>query len=88
MKKKEAILNSLGKAAASIFREFVDNETIIGTTWGTAVNATISAIEQGPAPTNVQVVQMVGALGSQRLEYNGTKMAQQMAQKFRGEAFF
>lgn len=85
---KEAVLDSIGRAAAVLIKEYINMQTTIGITWGTSVNATISAMENYQTPTNGRVVQMVGALGAQRIEYNGTMMVQELAQKIQGEAYF
>ncbi|MCD4753560.1 MAG: hypothetical protein K8R40_10850 [Anaerolineaceae bacterium] len=85
---KDAILDGIGRAAAVLLQEYINAQTTIGTTWGTSVNATISAMEKCIPPTNGRVVQMVGALDAQRIEYNGTTMVQELAQKIQGEAYF
>jgi len=85
---KDAILDGIGRAAAILLKEYIKTQITIGTTWGTSVNATIAAMENYLPPTNGRVVQMVGALGAQRIEYNGTMMVQELAQKIHGEACF
>ena len=56
------LLTSLGKAAAEVLKNHLRPDQIIGVAWGTAVSATVNAVQVIRDPS-IKVIQLVGAQG-------------------------
>lgn len=57
---------ALGRAGAEVLRELVTDRSTVGVTWGRSLAAVVEAVEPaGPSdsPSDVQVVQLMGAAG-------------------------
>lgn len=80
-------LQQLGEAAAHLLKEYIKPGIVLGLSWGTAVSATVDALqveEQIP----VKIVQLVGALGSRNKAYDGHGLVARLEQKLGGEGFY
>jgi DNA-binding transcriptional regulator LsrR (DeoR family) len=81
------LLNNLGAAAAHVVKDYFHPNMILGLPWGTTVSAVVDALEiEEPIPCKIP--QMVGALGSHNLRYDGHGIVQRLAQKLGGEAYY
>jgi len=80
-------LARLGTAAAKALQPYLLPEITLGTAWGTALDATINALE----PQNlvdVRIVQLVGALRGRNLEIDGHGVVQNLVKTIGGEGHF
>lgn len=83
----EEVRARLGRAAAQALVALVRPQLMIGVAWGSTVSATIAALEfQEPVP--LQVVQLVGVLGSSGHGFNAQALVQNLADKLGGEGVY
>lgn len=82
----DQMLALLGKLAAGLLVELVDDASVIGISWGTAIHATVNALSS-QSRKGVQVVQMIGSLGSVYPEIDGPDLARRLAAVFLGRYF-
>ena len=77
----------LGSLAARVLNESIRPNMTIGVAWGTTVKATIDAlVVKNQMP--VQVVQLVGVLGSSTHSSNAQVLVQKLANKLGGEGIY
>jgi DNA-binding transcriptional regulator LsrR (DeoR family) len=81
------LLRALGAAGAQVLKRYLAPKKILGLAWGTSISATVDAFEASE-PTNVRVVQMVGAMGARNLEYDGHDLVSRISEKIGGEAYY
>jgi len=80
----DEILQGLGTLAAEELEQIIGPETVIGIAWGTALYQVIRYIRAHRFPS-VEVVQMIGATGSeQKLHTDGPVLAQLLAGRLGG----
>ncbi len=85
------MIQGLGNLAARYLSDILGDGAIVGITWGTAVYHTIMAMRPMYRPS-IEVVQMLGSVGSEYLlldgpeaaQYDGTGLAQLLAQTVGG----
>lgn len=81
------LLRDLGRAGAYMLTKFLSPNKTLGLAWGTAIAATVEALElERPMP--LKVVQLVGALGARSKEYDPNSLVQRVVQKTGGEGFY
>jgi DNA-binding transcriptional regulator LsrR (DeoR family) len=80
-------LSRLGDVAAEAIKEYLKPGIILGTAWGTALDATINALEIDPLP-DIKIVQLTGALGGRNLEIDGHGVVQKLVNKLGGESYY
>ncbi|HTX78014.1 MAG TPA: sugar-binding transcriptional regulator [Longilinea sp.] len=81
------LLKNLGEAAAHVVKEYFQPNMVLGLPWGTTVSSAVDALEvEEPIPC--KITQMVGALGSRNLYYDGHGIVQRLAEKLGGEAYY
>ena len=83
----EKILTYLGRAGAEVLKRFLRADLVIGVAWGTAVSATVDAVQVMAEPS-IKVIQLVGALGAKHVEYDGHEIVKRLAEKFGGEGYY
>ena len=83
----DALRIRLGKAAAKILAEQISSSQIIGIAWGTTVSTTIDACESKDL-NDLQIVQLVGTLGSAMHAYSGQALVEQLARKVGGKGIY
>lgn len=83
----ERLLRDLGRAGAYMLTKFLAPNEILGLAWGTAIAATVEALEP-ERPLPLKVVQLVGALGARSKEYDPNALVQRVVQKTGGEGFY
>jgi DNA-binding transcriptional regulator LsrR (DeoR family) len=81
------LLTTLGRAAADVLKKIIRPDLVIGVAWGTAVSATVEAI-QGMEEPSIKVIQLVGAQGARNAEYDGHAIVKLLAEKVGGEGYF
>lgn len=77
----------LGQVAAQVLADLLQPNMICGVAWGTTVSATIEALQVANR-IPLQVVQLVGVLGSDSHFVNAQALVQKMASKVGGEAVY
>jgi len=80
-------LSRLGAVAAEAIKEYLKPGIILGTAWGTSLDATINALEVEPLP-DIKIVQLTGALGGRNLEIDGHGVVQKLVNKLGGESYY
>ncbi|MFN2305197.1 MAG: sugar-binding domain-containing protein, partial [Anaerolineales bacterium] len=73
------LLNLLGAAAAKELVYRLKPGDIIGTSWGTAVSATVEQFVLSNPITDCEVVQLLGALGSRIEDYDAHAIVRRLA---------
>lgn len=81
------ILQSIGIAAAQVLKSKLKAGMVLGVAWGTSISAVVDALEV-TQPVPVNVVQLVGALGSHNEKYDGHAVVQNLANKLGGEPYY
>ena len=72
---------------AQVLRGLLRPDMVLGVAWGTTVSATIEALEvQEPMP--MDVVQLVGVLGSSSHAFNAQALVEMLARKVGGEGTY
>jgi len=83
----QPLVKRLGEAGAEVLSGFLRPGLRLGIAWGTAVSATVNALEVvGQIP--VEIVQLAGALGARRHEYDGNTLAESLRRKLGGDIFY
>jgi deoxyribonucleoside regulator len=85
--KPEKMLVSLGRAAAEVLKKQLRADLVIGVAWGTAVSATVDAVQMTAEPS-IKVIQLVGARGARNVEYDGHAIVKRLAEKLGGEGYY
>ena len=80
-------LSRLGSVAAKVIQPYLKSGLVLGTAWGTALAATINALEV-EQPMAIKVVQLVGALRGRNLEIDGHGVVGYLVSKVGGEAHY
>ncbi|NTU75393.1 MAG: sugar-binding transcriptional regulator [Anaerolineaceae bacterium] len=83
----EVLVQRLGVAGAFFLSTQLRPGLILGLPWGTTVAAIVDNLKV-EIEVAVKVVQLVGALGSRNLKYDGHTVVQRLAQKLGGEAYY
>jgi DNA-binding transcriptional regulator LsrR (DeoR family) len=80
-------LSRLGAVAAEVVQPHIQPGITLGTAWGTALDATINALEVQDA-REIKVVQLVGALRGRNLEIDGHGVVQNLVTKTGGDGYY
>ncbi len=83
----DTLLRRLGRTASQLLVEMLRPNMICGVAWGKTISATIDALEV-PSPIPMQIVQLVGVLGSSSHAFNAQALVQMMASKVGGEGVY
>jgi DNA-binding transcriptional regulator LsrR (DeoR family) len=83
----DVLRSRLGRAAAQVLGDLLRPQMICGVAWSTTVIATIDAL-QVAHPIPMQIVQLVGVLGSSSHAYNAHALVEMMAKKVGGEGVY
>lgn len=83
----ERYLARLGAVAAKTIKPYLKPGIVLGTAWGTALDATIDALDEDPI-YDIKIVQLTGALGGRNLEIDGHGVVQKLVQKLGGEGYY
>ncbi|UCC65171.1 MAG: sugar-binding transcriptional regulator [Anaerolineae bacterium] len=80
---QEAVSREVGPAGADYLQRTLAAGDVIGVTWGSTLNAMVSALQPQVAH-DVQVVQMLGGLGPPEAEVHATDLCRRMARALKG----
>ena len=84
----QALLPSLGKAAARYIEEELKPSQTLGTSWGTAISATVDELQfETPVP-GIRIVQLLGSLGARIKQYHGIAIVNRLVDKLGGEGVY
>ena len=75
------MLDGLGRLAAQYFLSILGNDMIVGISWGSALGAMIKVLRVESPPKNIEVVQLLGATGSEKIaQQDGPLLAQMLSE--------
>jgi DNA-binding transcriptional regulator LsrR (DeoR family) len=80
----EDILRGIGVLAARYLRDAVEEGTVLGISWGTAIRSTVRALEP-KREFPITVVQMIGATGANDPGTDGPDLARALADLYGGQ---
>ncbi|MBI9043278.1 MAG: sugar-binding transcriptional regulator [Anaerolineaceae bacterium] len=80
------IIDKSGKIAADFIKPHLSPNIKVGIAWGKALSAAVDALEFSE-PIPIKLVQLVGALGSKNLGFDGYSLVQKLTSKIGGEGF-
>jgi len=86
-KRYEEMLQGLGILAARFLDRILYDGVVIGISWGTALYQMIRAMRPRYLP-NVQVVQLIGATGSENVPTDGPALAQLLTGQLAGSCYY
>ncbi|MBI5960414.1 MAG: sugar-binding transcriptional regulator [Chloroflexi bacterium] len=81
---QEVIARELGLAAAQYLYRTLENNDVIGVSWGLTLNGMVNALRPFEAQ-NTQIVQIIGGLGAPEAEVHATDIAQRFARLLGGK---
>jgi DNA-binding transcriptional regulator LsrR (DeoR family) len=81
------LMQNLGRSGAYALKVYLQPGQTLGVAWGTSVYAAAEALEVDH-PIPVEIVQLVGALGSHNEKYDGHALVQTLAYKLGGEPYY
>jgi len=84
----QPLLSSLGKIAARILIKNLHRNSILGTSWGTAISATVDEITLPYPLSGIKVVQLLGAVGTRLHQYNGVSIVRRLEEKLDAEGIY
>lgn len=84
----QLLLSSLGKIAARILIKNLHRNSILGTSWGTAISATVDEITLPYPLSGIKVVQLLGAVGTRIHQYNGVSIVRRLEEKLDAEGIY
>lgn len=84
----QQILPKIGQAAAEELVKYLNPGSILGTTWGTAVSATVDQVDVKTPIPEIKIVQLLGAQGAHIKEYDGHAVVRRLEEKFGGEGIY
>ncbi|MEM9777746.1 MAG: sugar-binding transcriptional regulator [Chloroflexota bacterium] len=76
-------VRNVGMAAAELLSSIIENDMTIGITWGQTLFHMVKALDMLPLE-NVEIVQMIGALGEGDSHIDGPELALRLAEKLDG----
>ncbi len=82
------LLQQLGSAASILLKNQLVPGAVVGTTWGTAVSATVDHLVVEERIPNIKVVQLLGALGSRIQGYDGHGIVRRLEEKLDAEGIY
>ncbi|MCP4141762.1 MAG: sugar-binding transcriptional regulator [Chloroflexi bacterium] len=80
-------LSRLGEVSAQELNSLLKNQMVLGVAWGTALSATIDALESRLLD-DIKIVQLVGALGGRNLTIDGHSVVRRLVEKLGGEGYY
>ena len=84
----QPLLTSLGQAAARYIEEILKPDQILGTSWGTAISATVDELRPERPVPGIRVVQLLGSMGARIKQYHGIAIVQRLESKLGGEGIY
>ena len=84
----QALLTSLGKAAARFIEGVLQPSQTLGTSWGTAISAAVDELQFDQPIPGIRVVQLLGSLGARTKQYHGISIVNRLVDKLGGEGIY
>jgi len=81
-------LKLLGKAAGKELMSRLKPGSVIGTSWGTAISATVGEMENDTTFQDIKVVQLLGALGARIEDYDANAIVRRLAKKLDADGYY
>lgn len=85
---RERGLRRLGQAGAQVPRQHLRPRLHLGLAWGTAVGATVQALEGAAPIPSIQVIRLIGALGARIVDDHGHALVRSLEAKLDGEGYY
>ena len=82
------LLTKLGQVAGNELLSHLKPGWVLGTSWGTAINATVEQLEVQTPISGVRVAQLLGALGARIKGYDGHAIVRRLEQKLNAEGIY
>lgn len=82
------LLPKLGQIAGKELLSRLKPGWIMGSSWGTAISATVDQLEVTSPISEVKIVQLLGALGARIKEYDGHAIVRRLEEKFDAEGIY
>ena len=82
------LLSKLGQVAGEELKMYLKPGWIIGTSWGTAVSATVDEFKIDHPIQEIKVVQLLGAFGARIKDYDGHSIAHRLKLILDGEGIY
>lgn len=79
----QEMLRKLGTIAARYLKTILNKVSIVGMSWGTAIYEVVNAFES-EFYKNIEVIQMIGGIGTENPDIDGTELARRLAEKVGG----
>ena len=79
----QEMLRKLGTIAARYLKTILNKVSIVGISWGTAIYEVVNAFES-EFYKNIEVIQMIGGIGVENPDIDGTELARRLAEKVSG----
>lgn len=79
----QEMLRKLGTIAARYLKTILNKVSIVGMSWGTAIYEVVNAFES-EFYQNIEVIQMIGGIGAENPDIDGTELARRLAEKVGG----
>ncbi|MBA7595688.1 Deoxyribonucleoside regulator [subsurface metagenome] len=79
----QEMLRKLGTIAARYLKTILNKVSIVGMSWGTAIYEVVNAFES-EFYKNIEVIQMIGGIGAENPDIDGTELARRLAEKVGG----
>ncbi|NMB54570.1 MAG: sugar-binding transcriptional regulator [Leptolinea sp.] len=76
----DELLNGLGTLVAGYFTQILHDDMVIGISWGSALQHMINALQPRPL-SNIEVVQIIGASGTENNPTEGPLLAQLLSER-------
>jgi deoxyribonucleoside regulator len=83
----DQVLNRLGRLAAMYVQPLINDETIIGVTWGRTVHEITTSMSRGQME-NVKIVQVIGASGNANSLVDGVALVQNFAERLGARHYY
>jgi len=77
------MLKKLGAIATGYLKTILGKVSIIGMSWGTAIYEVVNAFEP-EVYKDIEVIQMIGGIGAENPDIDGTELARRLAEKVGG----
>jgi len=82
------LLPKLGRVAGKELLSRLKPGWILGTSWGTAICATVDQLEVTTPISDIRVVQLLGAFGARIKEYDGHSIVRRLEEKLDAESIY
>lgn len=82
------LLTRLGQMGGKTLTDYLKPGWIVGTSWGTAINATVDELELSSPLSNLKAIQLLGALGARIKDYDAHSIVRRLEEKLNAEGIY